>query len=142
MDELRRTSGENQSGLTGEELAELRRRLNEERDPLVRRLKDRRQLLAGAAAREPDDADWASASADQSLLARLVDRDAKHLMEVERALAKLEAGTYGICEVTGEPIGFERLRVRPWARHSLAAKELIEREAVNEAPARLVDRVA
>jgi DnaK suppressor protein len=53
---------------------------------------------------------------------------------VERALRKMEAGSYGVCELTGEPIGFERLRARPWSRHSLAAKERIEREDTDEPP--------
>ena len=84
--------------------------------------------------RQPDDADWAADSADQSLLARLVDRDAKLLGEVQWALRKIETGSYGVCEQTGEPIGFDRLRVRPWSRLSLAAKERVEREDTDEAP--------
>jgi DnaK suppressor protein len=122
------------SGLDQEQLARLHDRLDEERDTLTRRLKERRQTLVGLANREPDDADWAAASADQSLTARLVDRDAKLLAEVERARRKFDAGTYGTCELTGEAIGFDRLWARPWSRHSLIAKERIEREDVDDAP--------
>ncbi|MDI4646083.1 TraR/DksA C4-type zinc finger protein [Cohnella hashimotonis] len=40
--------------------------------------------------------------------------------EVERALAKMEDGTYGLCEISGEPIGYERLEAMPVARYSIA----------------------
>jgi DnaK suppressor protein len=122
------------SGLDQGQQALLQARLEEERDTLTRRLKERRERLIELASRQPDDADWASDSADQSLLARLVDRDAKLLVEVERALRKMESGGYGVCELTGEAIGFERLRVRPWSRHSIAAKELLERDDTEDAP--------
>jgi DnaK suppressor protein len=122
------------SGLNREETRQLEVRLTAERDTLNRRLRERRETLVGLATRRPDDSDWASDSADQSLLARLVDRDAKLLIEVERALRKIAAGTYGTCEVTGEPIGFDRLRLRPWTRHSMAAKEQLERDRFDERP--------
>jgi RNA polymerase-binding transcription factor DksA len=47
---------------------------------------------------------------------------------VERAMAKIEEGVYGICEDTEEPIGFERLTVVPWARFSVHVQELRERK--------------
>jgi DnaK suppressor protein len=122
------------SGLDREQLALLNARLEEERDTLTRRLKDRRERLLELANRQPDDADWAADSADQSLIARLVDRDAKLLGEVQRALRKIGNGSYGVCEQTGEPIGFDRLRARPWSRLSLVAKERVEREDTQEGP--------
>jgi DnaK suppressor protein len=64
---------------------------------------------------------------DQSLLARLVDRDAKLLDEIDRALLKMATGQYGLCEQSGDPIGFDRLKVRPWARYATAVKESRER---------------
>jgi DnaK suppressor protein len=115
------------NGLTAEQTDRLRERLIAERGRLTERLATRRGALARAATREPDDADWASSSADQSLIARLTDRDSKLLAEVDRALGKLTGGGYGLCELTGEPIGFDRLWARPWARHALASKETIER---------------
>jgi DnaK suppressor protein len=115
------------SGVTREQVAALEARLLEEKATLTRRLASRRQALAAAPAREIDESDWASDSADQSLAVRLVDRDTKLLQEVKAALARVEAGTYGVCELTGEPIGFERLQVRPWTRYAVAAKEEVER---------------
>ena len=129
-----RTMASPGSGLDQGQVALLNARLEEERDALTRRLKERRERLVELANRQPDDADWAADSADQSLMARLVDRDAKLLGEVQRALRKIDSGSYGVCEQTGEPIGFDRLRARPWSRLSLAAKERVEREDVAEGP--------
>src|SRR4051794_33555988 len=99
----------NQSGLTQEQLTLLAERLRAERGVLDRRIVERRRRLTTFSDRRPDDSDWASDSADQSLMARLTDRDSKLLREIDRALRKLEAGTYGICEISGEPIDFDRL---------------------------------
>ncbi|MBX3211155.1 MAG: TraR/DksA C4-type zinc finger protein [Labilithrix sp.] len=59
---------------------------------------------------------------------RLADKERKLLVEIDRALAKFESDTYGICEGTGEPIGLRRLEARPWTRFSIAYKEQLERE--------------
>jgi DnaK suppressor protein len=124
---MNREDGIRDSGLTVEQLAQLQEQLQQERATLTRRLAARRGTLTGLSERAPDDADWASASADQGLLARLVDRDAKLLAEVNHALAKFSDGTYGLCELSDEPIGFERLQARPWSRHAVAQKEQVER---------------
>jgi DnaK suppressor protein len=115
------------SGLSAAEVAGLAHRLEAERRTLEARLVVRRERLATPSSREPDDADWATSTEDQSLLARLVDRDTKLLVEIERALARVAAGTYGVCELSGEPIGLPRLQARPWARHAAEVKETVER---------------
>jgi DnaK suppressor protein len=116
------------SVLSAAQLTELRAQLQQERGRIAARLAERRKGLTGATASRPDEADWASDSVDQGLFARLMDRDSKLLREIDWALAKLDAGRYGICESSGEPIDFERLRARPWSRLSLGAKERRERE--------------
>ena len=116
------------SGLSPAQEERLGDRLRQEEALLTRRLAERRKALAVPALREPDDADWAAGSADQSLLVRLVDRDSKLLLEVRHALRKLADGAlFGLCERSGEPIGFERLWVRPWTRYAVAPKEEVER---------------
>jgi DnaK suppressor protein len=124
------------AGLSAGEVGRLRGQLITLRDTITSRLADRRAGLSRAAAREPDESDWATSSADQSLLARLADRDSKLLHEIERALRKIASndGSYGACELTGDPIGFDRLWVRPWARHAVASKEQVERQRVGAAP--------
>jgi DnaK suppressor protein len=51
------------------------------------------------------------------------------LVQLERALRKMESGTYGVSEASGEPIGFDRLSATPWARLTAAEEERLEREA-------------
>jgi DnaK suppressor protein len=121
------TSDANEAALTAVQLDEVRARLVDERAQLVRRIGERRANLAAATAARPDEGDWAAESMDQGLIARLMDRDVKLLREVEHALGKLAAGSYGVCEATGEPIEWQRLRARPWSRLSLGAKEGRER---------------
>ena len=118
------------SGLSLEQISLLKDRLHAERNRLMERLTTRRRALATPFVRESEDGDWASASVDQSLLVRLVDRDAKLLTEIDRALGKMAAGTYGTCEQSGDPVGFDRLAARPWARYATAVKESRERAEV------------
>jgi DnaK suppressor protein len=75
-----------------------------------------------------DEADQATRNLDQSIVLRIADKDQRLLGEIEDALAKFEDGTYGVCEGTGDPIGYGRLALRPWTRYSAAYKELLERE--------------
>lgn len=74
-----------------------------------------------------DEIDLASATVEQNLTFRLLDRDRKLLAEVEHALVKIDNGTYGYCEGTGEPIPKRRLELRPWCRHSVRYKESVEK---------------
>ncbi len=57
--------------------------------------------------------DIASQEIDRSFLLRLRDRERKLLKKIEKALEKMEGGTYGICEVCGAEIPIERLKARP-----------------------------
>ncbi len=54
----------------------------------------------------------------------------EYLREIEAALVRIEDGTYGICEVTGQPIGKERLKAMPTARLSIEAQEELETQAM------------
>ena len=75
----------------------------------------------------PDISDRASAEADKALELRTRDRMRKVISKIDIALGKLEDGTYGYCEETGEPIGLERLIARPIATLSIEAQERHER---------------
>lgn len=76
---------------------------------------------------EPDIADRASAETDRSLELRTRDRERKLIAKIDMALERIEDGTYGYCEETGEPIGIRRLEARPIATLSLEAQERHER---------------
>lgn len=113
--------------LTSAQERELVQMLEEKRAELLLKLKQRR---TGATTEQTpgDEADIASEDAEVSLETRLMDRDAKLLREVERALEKVAEGSYGLCEGTDEPIGYARLKLRPWTRYSVTYKEELERE--------------
>lgn len=116
-----------EKALTPAQEKELVKLLEAKRQELTMRLKSRRPSTASEQA-PGDEADQAADDAGVSLETRLMDRDAKLLREVERALEKVQDKTYGLCEGTDEPIGYARLKLRPWTRYSVTYKEELERE--------------
>ena len=74
-----------------------------------------------------DIVDRATSETDRSLELRARDRQRKLVAKLNEALARIESGTYGYCEETGEPIGLKRLDARPIATLSVEAQELHER---------------
>lgn len=77
---------------------------------------------------EPDPADRASAETDHFHLLRTRDRERKLIGKIDQALKRIEAGDYGYCHETGEPISVERLKARPIATLSIAAQEMHEKK--------------
>lgn len=71
--------------------------------------------------------DYASEDRQRELALTLSNREREKLMQIEQALKKIEDGTYGICEITGENIGEERLRALPFTTVSIEAQEEIEK---------------
>ena len=70
-----------------------------------------------------DENDHAAAVVQQGLSLEVQERDRKVLIEIDRALAKIEAGQYGYCEDSEEPIDEARLEAQPWTRYSVEAAE-------------------
>ena len=77
---------------------------------------------------EADIIDAAAKEADYKLTLRARNRDFKLLKKIEEALVRIDNGTYGYCEETGEPIGVKRLDARPIATLGIEAQERHERE--------------
>ena len=75
----------------------------------------------------PDLADRASSETDRSLELRTRDRQRKLISKIEAALKRLDDGSYGYCEETGDPISLRRLNARPIATLSIEAQERHER---------------
>jgi len=75
----------------------------------------------------PDMADRASSESDRALELRTRDRQRKLISKIDAALKRIDDGTYGFCEETGDPIGIARLDARPIATLSLEAQEMHER---------------
>lgn len=92
----------------------------------------RRQLLENAGQTSehlrdndmvPDPADRATIEEEHALELRTRDRERKLLKKVDQALARIEDGSYGYCEETGDPIGLPRLLARPTATMSVEAQQ-------------------
>ena len=75
----------------------------------------------------PDLTDRASTETQRTLELRARDRQRKLIAKIDAALDRIEAGTYGYCEETGEPISLKRLDARPIATLSIEAQERHER---------------
>jgi len=93
-------------------------------------LKEARDTLAHLQAENenhPDLADRASSETDRAIELRARDRQRKLIAKIDAALARLDDGTYGYCEETGEPISIKRLEARPIATLSVEAQERHER---------------
>ena len=76
---------------------------------------------------KPDITDRASEEIDRSFELRTRDRERKLISKINSALQRIEDGSYGYCEETGEPIGLKRLEARPVATLSLEAQEMHEK---------------
>ncbi len=76
---------------------------------------------------EADLADRASLETDRALELRTRDRERKLIQKIDEALLRIEEGSYGYCEETGEPIALKRLEARPIATLSIEAQERHER---------------
>jgi len=77
---------------------------------------------------KPDITDRASEEIERSLELRTRDRERKLINKINGALKRIEDGSYGYCEETGEPIGIKRLEARPIATLSLEAQEMHEKK--------------
>lgn len=84
--------------------------------------------LQGESGSLPDLVDRASAESDKALELRTRDRQRKLISKIDSALRRIDDGSYGYCEATGEPIGLRRLEARPTATLSLEAQERHERK--------------
>ena len=95
-------------------------------------LKESNQTLANLQKEEntakPDITDRASEEIERSFELRTRDRERKLINKIDSALRRIEDGSYGYCEETGEPIGLRRLEARPVATFSLEAQEMHEKQ--------------
>lgn len=112
-----------------QQLAYFRRKLLEWRDSLLRESQQTIDHLRsdGASRYVGDEADRARDESEVALELRTRDRYRKLLPKIEAALRRIDDGSYGFCEETGEPIGLKRLEARPIAMLSVEAQELREK---------------
>jgi len=121
--------------LTPEQLKELKEILEERRKELI---EDIKRGIMEEASSEREVGDLVDMSTEEILRTfemRIRDREAKYLKKIEKALRKIEEGTYGICEECGKCISYERLKLRPVAELCINCKlkqEKLERKFETE----------
>jgi len=97
------------------------------REDILKEAKETLQHLQEENQNHPDLADRASSETDRAIELRARDRQRKQIAKIDEALTRIDDGTYGYCEETGEPISLRRLEARPIATLSVEAQERHER---------------
>lgn len=109
------------------QLAYFKQKLLDWKDEILRESRETVSNLQTETENHPDLVDRASSETDRALELRTRDRQRKLISKIDSALRRIEDGSYGYCEETGEPIGLARLEARPTATLSLEAQEQHER---------------
>ena len=97
------------------------------KNDILREARETLEVLQQDSANHPYLADRASSETDRAIVLRARDRQRKLIAKIDAALQRLDEGTYGYCEETGEPISLKRLDARPIATLSIEAQERHER---------------
>jgi DnaK suppressor protein len=104
-----------------------REKLTAWREDILKEAKETLAHLQAENENHPDLADRASSETDRAIELRARDRQRKLIAKIDAALSRIDEGTYGYCEETGEPISLRRLEARPIATLSIEAQERHER---------------
>ena len=107
--------------------AYFRRKLLDWKNEILEESRETLEQLQDHSSNHPDIADRASSETDRAIELRARDRQRKLIAKIDAALQRIEDGSYGYCEETGEPISLKRLDARPIATLSLEAQERHER---------------
>ena len=97
------------------------------KDEILKEAKETLVTLQSESENHPDIADRASSETDRAIELRARDRQRKLIAKIDAAISRIDDGSYGYCEETGEPISLKRLEARPIATLSLEAQERHER---------------
>jgi DnaK suppressor protein len=109
--------------MNDKQLEFFRNRLQEQKDALLSNAGETTEHLREDTSIVPDPADRATIEEEHALELRTRDRERKLLKKISQSLGRIEAGDYGFCDETGEPIGLGRLLARPTATLSLEAQQ-------------------
>jgi DnaK suppressor protein len=104
-----------------------RQKLLQWKDDILREARETLQHLQDENQNHPDIADRASSETDRAIELRARDRQRKLIAKIDSALDRIDDGSYGYCEETGDPISLKRLEARPIATLSIEAQERHER---------------
>lgn len=119
--------------LAPEQIEELREALLKRRQRILD-LYDRDVRAGQESAQEGTDdlVDRANSAYNREFMFSLSNSEREQLLEIDRAIDRLEGGTYGFCQYSGKPIAIERLKAIPWARYSVEYQELAEKGLLEE----------
>ncbi|MCE2565036.1 RNA polymerase-binding protein DksA [Komagataeibacter sp. FNDCF1] len=118
---------DNEEFMNPQQVEYFRLKLLKWRADLLKEADETLASLSEGGIHEADITDRASVETDRALELRTRDRARKLISKINQALLRIEAGSYGYCEETGEPIGLKRLEARPIATLSIEAQERHER---------------
>lgn len=110
------------------QLAYFKRKLLDWKESILQEAAGTLETLKAEPLREPDVTDRASSETDWGVELRTRDRQRKVISKIDAAVRRIDAGDYGYCEVSGEPISLQRLEARPIATMTLEAQERHERD--------------
>jgi DnaK suppressor protein len=118
---------ETESFMNDRQIEYFRKKLLKWKEDILKESRETLTHLQSETENHPDLADRASSETDRALELRTRDRQRKLISKIDEALRRIDDGSYGYCEETGEPIGLARLDARPIATLSLEAQERHER---------------
>jgi len=118
---------EDEEFMNERQLEYFKRKLLNWKEDILRESRETLTHLQSETENHPDLADRATSETDRALELRTRDRQRKLISKIDEARRRIDDGSYGYCEETGEPIGVARLDARPIATLSLEAQERHER---------------
>ena len=118
---------EDEEFMNERQLEYFKQKLLDWKEDILRESRETLVHLQAETENHPDLADRATSETDRALELRTRDRQRKLISKIDEAMRRIEDGSYGYCEETGEPIGVARLDARPIATLSLEAQERHER---------------
>ncbi len=106
----------------------LKQELEDRKTKILKIVNDNeKEIKALSSADTSDEADHATISTDSAIGQAISNQHLNELKEIEYALFKIENKTYGICEMCEEPIGIQRLKVKPQAKYCIVCREIVEK---------------
>lgn len=117
-------------GISKRDLAPLRKKLLEERDKLLKAVRDKQERDIEVGQDVGDEADQATSSQEKEMLFELSDNERVMLDQIEGSLRKMEKGAYGLCESCQKPIAKARIQAVPYARYCIQCQGTAESAAV------------
>ena len=125
--EVNYTPSDDEPFMNGRQREYFKNKLLKWKSDILKESRDTLDTLQDQSGKLPDMADRASSETDRSIELRARDRQRKLIGKIDEALRRIEDGSYGYCEETGEPISLKRLDARPIATLSIEAQERHER---------------